>query len=309
MSSSQTDHHHHRDRVSGCPSYVAGQHGVPRLIGTAAVTHRMEKWQGRWLHGVASGSIPPFLARWKGKDREPSLSVHWSRASPPLATVRAKGQLRPTDGSCIRILWSDSFSHPGIESLSLWSALPPTSGGHMRMPIPLRIAPSPMSWCTLLSDIFFFLGLVSTTFSIIFAFTDITISCQIKTAFHLIFSSRNCLINEQGLICTDDHRATQLHQIAHPEMVHHIVLITEWQLLPGVVYINAARLWKGIIVVLNAVEADRIHFLTCQGQQQKSGSCRGLSTQRKMNLFAQTCMHTRGHMDTHIARQNQPHST
>lgn len=156
MSSSQTDHHHHRDRVSGCPSYVAGQHGVPRLIGTAAVTHRMEKWRGRWLHGVASGSIPPFLARWKGKDREPSLSVHWSRASPPLATVRAKGQLRPTDGSCIRILWSDSFSHPGIESLSLWSALPPTSGGHMRMPIPLRIAPSPMSGCTLLSDIFFF---------------------------------------------------------------------------------------------------------------------------------------------------------
>lgn len=155
----------------------------------------------------------------------------------------------------------------------------------------------------------FFLGLVSTTFCIIFAFTDITISCQIKTAFHLIFSSRNCLINEQGLICTDDHRATQLHQIAHPEMVHHIVLITEWQLLPGVVYINAARLWKGIIVVLNAVEADRIHFLTCQGQQQKSGSCRGLSTQRKMNLFAQTCMHTRGHMNTHIARQNQPHST
>lgn len=46
----------------------------------------------------------------------------------------------------------------------------------------------------------------------------------------------------KALICTDDHTATQLRQIAHPEMVHHIVLINEWQLLPGVVYINAAGL-------------------------------------------------------------------
>lgn len=138
--------HHHRDRVAGCPSYMAGQRGVPRLIGTAAVTHRMGKWQGRWLRCVASGSVPPFLARWKGRDGEPSLSVHWSRASPPLATVRAKGQLRPTDGSCVCILWSDSFSHPGSESLSLWSVLPPTPGGHVKMAIPLRIPPL-MGWC------------------------------------------------------------------------------------------------------------------------------------------------------------------
>lgn len=86
---------------------------------------------------------------------------------------------------------------------------------------------------------------MSTTLYIIVAFRDITISCQIKSAFLLIFSNRNCLINEQALICTDDHTTTQLHQIAHPEMVHHIVLITEWQPLPGVVYINAAWLWKG----------------------------------------------------------------
>lgn len=83
---------------------------------------------------------------------------------------------------------------------------------------------------------------MSATLCIIVAFRDITISHQIKRAFLLIFSSRNCLINEQALICTDDHTETQLHQIALPEMVHHIVLITEWQLLPGVVYINAARL-------------------------------------------------------------------
>lgn len=83
---------------------------------------------------------------------------------------------------------------------------------------------------------------MSATLCIIVAFKDITISCKIKRAFLLIFSNRNCLINEQALICTDDHTATQLHQIAHPEMVRQIVLITQWQLLPGVVYINAARL-------------------------------------------------------------------
>lgn len=69
--------------------------------------------------------------------------------------------------------------------------------------------------------------MLATKFTIV-AFTDITISYQIKRAFLLIFSNRNCLINEQALICTDDHTAVQLHQIAHPEMVHHIVLITEW---------------------------------------------------------------------------------
>lgn len=238
--------HHYRDGVPGCPSFVAGQRGVPRLIGIAAVTHRMGKWQGRWLHGVASGSIPPFLAWWKGRDGEPSLSVHWSRASPPLATVRAKGQLRPTDGSCVRILRSDSFSHPGSESSPLWSVLPPTPGGHMTMAAPLRIAyPFLMGWCGPNSLEYPSFCLMSATLCIIVAFRDITISCQIKSAFLLIFSYRNCLINEQGLICTDDHTATQLRQIAHPVMVHHIVLINDWQLLPGVVYINAARLWKG----------------------------------------------------------------
>lgn len=131
--------HHRRDGVVGCPSYMVGQHGIPRPIGTAAVTHRMGKWQGRWLRGVASGNIPPFLAWWKGRDGEPSLSVHWSRASPPLAAIRAKGQLRPADGSCVHILLSDSFSHPGSESLSLWSVLPPTPGGHKMMTTPVRI--------------------------------------------------------------------------------------------------------------------------------------------------------------------------
>lgn len=100
---------------------------------------RMGKWQGRWLCGMASGSIPPFLAWWKGRDGESSLSEHWSRASPPLATVRAKGQLRPMDESCVHIRWSNSFSHPGSESLSLWSVLPPTHGCHMRMAIPLSL--------------------------------------------------------------------------------------------------------------------------------------------------------------------------
>lgn len=37
-----------------------GQHGSAALVGTAAVTHRMGKWRGRWLRGVASGSVPPF---------------------------------------------------------------------------------------------------------------------------------------------------------------------------------------------------------------------------------------------------------
>lgn len=55
--------YHNRERAAGCPSYMAGQRGVPRLIGTVAVAHRMGKWQGRWLHGMASGSIPPFLAQ------------------------------------------------------------------------------------------------------------------------------------------------------------------------------------------------------------------------------------------------------
>jgi len=36
---------------------------------------RMGKWQGRWLRRVAPGSIPPILARWKGRDGEPSLSA------------------------------------------------------------------------------------------------------------------------------------------------------------------------------------------------------------------------------------------
>lgn len=233
---------------------------------------RMGKWQGRWLRGMASGSIPPFLAWWKGRDGESSLSAHWSRASPPLATVRAKGQLRPMDGSCVHIRWSNSFSHPGSESLSLWCVLPPTHGCHMRMAIPVRIVtPSQMvRWILQAKPTHIsFFCLMSATLCTIVAFTDITVSYQIKSAFLLIFSNRNCLINEQALICTDDHTAIQLHQIAHPEMVHHIMLITEClvQLLPGVVYINAARLWKGIIVVLNAVNADRIHFLTCQGQQ------------------------------------------
>lgn len=161
----------------------------------------------------------------------------------------------------------------GVSPCHFWSVPPPTPGGHMRMAIPLIIVtPSLMGWCILWAELFQMLNFplfffMSVILCIIVAFRDITIPCQIKRAFLLIFSKGNCLINEQALICTDDHTATQLHQIAHPEMVHHIVHITEWQLLPGVVYINAARLWKGIIVVLNAVEADRIHFWTCQGQQ------------------------------------------
>lgn len=42
----------------------------------------------------------------------------------------------------------------------------------------------------------------------------------------LIFFFWNCLIIERGLICTDEHKATQLHQIAHPETLHHIVLVS-----------------------------------------------------------------------------------
>lgn len=91
---------------------------------------RMGKWQGRWVHRVAPGSVSSILAWWKSRDREPSLAVHWSRASPPLATVRAKGQIRPADGSCMCIPWSDSFSHPGNESLSLWSSLRLHKDGH-----------------------------------------------------------------------------------------------------------------------------------------------------------------------------------
>lgn len=98
---------------------------------------RMGKWRGRLACVMAPGSIPPFLVWWKGRDGESSLSVHWSRASPPLATVGAKGQLRPTDGSCVHIGWSNSSSHPGSESLSLWSVLPPDHGRHVRMSIPL----------------------------------------------------------------------------------------------------------------------------------------------------------------------------
>lgn len=196
---------------------------------------------------------------------------------------------------------SDSFSHPGTESLSLWSVLPPTHGCHMRMATALRtVTPTLMAWWVLHTkptQISLFC-LMSATLCVIVAFTDIAISCQIKRAILLIFSNRNCLINKQALICTDDHTATQLHQIAQPAMPRHIVLITEWQLLPGVVYINAARLWKGIIVVLNAVEVDRIHFLTCRGQRWWRGLCRSLYTRRPTGLFAPVPVRTCGHMNT-----------
>lgn len=51
--------HHRRDGVAGLPTW-RGQHGSATLVGTAVVTHRMGKWRGRWLRGVASGSVPPF---------------------------------------------------------------------------------------------------------------------------------------------------------------------------------------------------------------------------------------------------------
>lgn len=44
-----------------------GQHAIPRLAGTAAVTHRTAKWRGRWLRGVAPGNIPSFLGLVKGQ--------------------------------------------------------------------------------------------------------------------------------------------------------------------------------------------------------------------------------------------------
>lgn len=300
--------HHRRDGVAGCPSYVVGQHGIPRLIGTAAVTHRMGKWQGRWLRGVASGSIPPFPAWWKGRDGEPSLSVHWSRASPPLAAIRAKGQLRPAEGSCAHILLSDSFSHLGSKSLSLWSVLPPTPGGHMTVTTLRIVYPSLIVLMrqNLLEYPYF--CLMSPTLCIIAAFRDITASFQIKRAFLLIFFDWNCLINKQALICTDDHTATQLHQIAHPEMVHHIMLINEWQLLPGVVYINAARLWKGDNCGAKCCRGWQDPFLDLSRSAVMRGLCRSLYTQKQMSVLHQhVCTHVGTWVHTH--RQNQPHST
>lgn len=150
---------------------------------------------------------------------------------------------------------------------------------------------------------------MSPTFCTIVAFSDIAIYLrQIKSAFPLIFSNRNCLINEQALICTDDH--TQQHNCFK-------LLTQRWcatscsslsgNLLPGVAYTDSARLWKGIIVVLNAVEADRIHFLTCQGHQPLSGSLQpgGLCKQRQMNLLASTYMHVWPHLHTHTDRRGE----
>jgi len=304
--------HHHGDRLAGCPSYVAGQRGVPRLVGTAAVTHRMGEWQGRWLRGVASGSIRPFLARWKGRD-EHSLSEHWSRASPPLATVRAKGQLRPTDGSCVRpacVLRSDSFSHPGSESFPFGLCCPRLLVATQRWLFICECYEPPW-WVAKLVGFF---CLTSATLCIIVPFRDMTISCLIKRDFLLIFSNRNCLINERAVIRADDHTAAQLHQIAHPEMVHHIVLIIEWQRLPGVVYINAGRLRMG----------DNCGAKCCRGWQDPFldlsraaviERVTPASTHRVTDEFICTNTHahmhagTWAHTHTHIRRQNQPQST
>ena len=142
-------HRHHRDRVAGRPSYMAGQRGVPSLIGTAAVTHRMGKWQGRWLRGMAPGSVPPVLAQWKGRDGEPCLSAHWSRASPPLAVVRAKGQLRPTDGS-YGVTHSPHTRGVSPCRLGLCCPPPPPDSWWPHEDVRLRIAtPSPMGSCIL----------------------------------------------------------------------------------------------------------------------------------------------------------------
>lgn len=287
--------HHRRDGVAGCPSYVVGQHGIPRLIGTAAVTHRMGKWQGRWLRGVASGSIPPFPAWWKGRDGEPSLSVHWSRASPPLAAIRAKGQLRPADGSCAHILLSDSFSHSGSKSLSLWSVLPSTPGGHMTVTT-LRIAyPSLIVLMrqNLLEYPYFCLMSPTVHYCCFYRYYGLLPNQKSLPSNFL----RLKLLNKWG--GTDDHTATQSHQIAHPEMVHHIMLINEWQLLPGVVYINAARLWKG----------DNCGAKCCRGWQDPFlDLSRAAVIERVMpesthtgvdERFTPTCVHTCGHMSAH----------
>lgn len=69
--------------------YMAGQRGLPRLIGTTAVTRRMGKWQGRWLRGMASGSVPSLPGPVKGQGwgalslsalikGQPSISHHQS---------------------------------------------------------------------------------------------------------------------------------------------------------------------------------------------------------------------------------------
>lgn len=162
-----------------------------------------------------------------------------------------------------------------------------------------------------LTQISLFFCLMSATLCIIVAFTDIAISCQIKRAFLLIFANRNCLINEQALICTDDHTATQLHQIAHPEMVHHIVLITEWQLLPGVVYINAARLWKGDNCGAKCCRGWQDPFLDLSGAAVIERVVPGVCTHRGRwaCLHQHACTHVGTRAHTHIGRQNQPHST
>lgn len=81
------------------------------------VARSMAPWRGIWQHPLPSW--PDERARmgslW--------LWVHWLRASSPLVSIRAKGHLRPADGSCVHILLSDSFSHPVSESLSVWSML------------------------------------------------------------------------------------------------------------------------------------------------------------------------------------------
>lgn len=138
-------------------------------------------------------------------------------------------------------------------------------------------------------------------YCIIAAFSDITASFQIKRAFLLIFFDWNCLINEQALICADDHTASK--RDAAPNM-----LINEWQLLPGVVYINAARLWKG----------NNCGAKCCRGWQDPFLKLsRAALIERVMpwsihtkadERFTPTCVHTCGHMSAH--RQNQqPHST
>lgn len=55
-------------------------------------------------------------------------------------------------------------------------------------------------------------------------------------------------------------------------------------------------------MVLNAVEADRIHFLTCQGQQQKSGSSHTEEDELvRTNMHAHTWAHERTHSQTKSA--------
>lgn len=132
----------HPPQRQGCwPSFLRGRAEWRPLAPWRCSCHpRMGKWWGRWLRRMAPGSVPPILARWKARDREPKSRSGLIRGQ--ISISHCQSQRSAKANRWVLLV------HP-MERITLTSrGGSPRHFSHMIMTTPLRIVDiSLMIWC------------------------------------------------------------------------------------------------------------------------------------------------------------------